>query len=340
MALFQISLFGRLRCMVDNDPVGGIESRKVQELLIYLLLHRTHPCTRESLATLMWGERNDAQAKKYLRQALWQLQSALDAACHPTIPLLHVDAEWVEINQSASIWLDIDQFEHTYETTRQLEGHSLSEQQVDALCEAVALYQGDLLDGWYQDWCIFERERFQQMYLTMLDKLIAYAEHIQDFMMGVHYCELALRSDPARERTHRRLMRLHYLAGNRTVALRQYEICVEMLRRELDIEPAKSTLLLYQQIRSDQVDAQSNGVPSVQRTAVDLDELSDILAHLGQIQATLVQTLQLVQSDIERVEVLVRRHAADAPSDRRLETERRRISQLSIPSSPYRPRIP
>lgn len=327
MAVLHISLFGRLRCMMDNDLVSGIEARKVQELLTYLLLHRAHPCTRESLATLMWGERNDAQAKKYLRQTLWQLQSALDAACHPTIPLLRVDAEWVEINQSASIWLDIDHFEHVYETTCQSEGRDLSGKQVDALCRAVALYQGDLLEGWYQDWCIFERERYQQMYLTMLDKLIAYAERIQDYIMGIHYCELALRCDPARERTHRRLMHLYYLAGNRTAALRQYETCTEMLDRDLGVEPAKSTLLLYEQIRSDQFSAPDSNDFSSLNAEDESSELSDILAHLGHLQATLVQTLQQVQRDIERVEVLIQRHAAEAPTNGQQEEARRTARQ-------------
>lgn len=306
MTTLRISLFGRLRCMVDNTPVNGFEARKVQELLIYLLLHRTHPCTRESLAAVMWGERNDSQAKKYLRQTLWQLQSALDAACHPTIPLLTVDTEWVEVNQSASIWLDIERFEHVYETTCQIDGHSLTEQQVNALCEAVMLHQGELLDGWYQDWCIFERERFQQMYLTMLDKLIAYAEHTHDYAMGIHYCELALRSDPARERSHRRLMCLYHRAGNRSAALRQFETCAETLQRELGVTPAKSTLLLYDQIRSDRPLGPSLDILSPSTTA-DIDELTSVLAHLNQVETVLSQALQQVQSDIDRVGEIVRR---------------------------------
>jgi DNA-binding SARP family transcriptional activator len=317
MASLHITLFGRLRCTVDHEPVGGMEPRKVQELLAYLLLHRTHPCTRESLATLMWGERHDAQARKYLRQVLWQLHSALDAACHSADSLLHVDAEWVGINPAALLWLDIDRLEDAYKLTHQIEGHDLTESQVDTLRQAVALYQGDLLDGWYQDWCIFERERFQQIYLTLLDKLIAYAEHSLNYLMGIHYCELALRSDPARERTHRRLMRLHYRAGNRTGALRQYETCVAMLRRELDIEPANSTLLLYQQICSDQGDAPAPVVAPGAQAVVDLNELRDILLHLGQVQATLVQSIQQVQREIGRIETLVHQYAAAAPKKAR-----------------------
>jgi DNA-binding SARP family transcriptional activator len=305
MAPLHISLFGRLRCTTDRRPVGGIEARKVQELLVYLLLHRAHPCTRESLATLLWGEHNDAQARKYLRQALWQLQGALDSACHPITPLLRTDAEWVDLDPSASLWLDVDQFEDAYALATRPGASTLSQAEVDSLCEAVTLYQGDLLEGWRQDWCVIERERFQQMYLTMLDKLVAYAEHTQQYDFGVHYCELALRCDPARERIHRRLMRLHCMAGNRTAALRQYETCVTMLHRELGVEPAKSTQLLYAQIRSDQFAAPSHDLLLTRPIYADQAELTDILAQLGQIQTTLAQTLQQVAREIARVETLL-----------------------------------
>ena len=60
-----------------------------------------------------------------------------------------------------------------------------------------------------------------------------------------------LREDRARERTHRRLMRLYYLAGDRTGALRQYERCAAALRQELDVEPSRRTSELERRIRRD-----------------------------------------------------------------------------------------
>ncbi|HAJ38472.1 MAG TPA: hypothetical protein DCL15_22615 [Chloroflexi bacterium] len=307
MASLHISLFGRLQCEVEGRAVTGLEARKVQELLVHLLLHRAHPYTREALATLLWPERNDAQARKYLRQALWQLQRALDAACHPTTPFLRTDADWIEFDPACIIWLDIEQLEHAYAATRQSDGATLTEAQVELLCQAVQLYQGDLLEGWYQDWCITARERYQQMYLAMLDKLIAWAEQNGDSMVGIHYCELSLRCDPARERTHRRLMRLQCMAGNRTAALRQYESCVEMLRRELGVEPARSTQLLYAQIRSDHFDAKEDFPAAATTPGAEMSELADVLAHLGQLQNALQQTLQQVQLDMARVEAALRR---------------------------------
>ena len=307
--------------------------------MIHLLLHRTHPTTRDALATLLWGERSDVQARKYLRQALWQLQRALDAACHPTTPLLRTDAEWVEIDPALTVWLDVEQFEQAYAATRRHDGSELSEAHAELICAAVQLYQGDLLEGWYQDWCIAERERFQQMYLAMLDKLIACAEHRGEDVIGIHYCELSLRCDPARERTHRRLMRLHCMAGNRTAALRQYESCVDMLRRELGVEPAKSTQALYEQIRRDQFAATEPAAPSVAPPAIELAELAGVLAHLGQMQTTLLQTLQQVQRDIDRIETLIRCATADAALAAPSKPAPFVMQEISMPPRPHHPQL-
>jgi hypothetical protein len=59
--------------------------------------------------------------------------------------------------------------------------------------------------------------------------------------------------DPAQEPVHRALMRLHVRAGRRTEALKQYQVCVDVLRKELGVEPERSTTRLHEQIamRSD-----------------------------------------------------------------------------------------
>ncbi|MCS6828008.1 MAG: hypothetical protein NZ553_15450 [Caldilinea sp.] len=306
METLTISLFGRFHCAVNGRPVGRLEARKVQELFIYLLLHRSRPCTREALATLLWGERDEVHAKKYLRQALWQLHSALESACHPHRPLLSADNEWIGIHPEAPLWLDVEIFEAAYTTLRSQGNRVSSPQAAEMLYQAAALYQGDLLEGWYQDWCIFERERFLQMYFAMLDALIDHAEQTQNYADGVHFCELVLRKDPARERTHRRLMRLHYRAGNRSAALRQFELCTEILQRELNVAPSKSTLALYEEIRSERLET----LASLPDATLAPGEMQAVLAELTQLQNTLLQMLQQVHSNIERMEHIMRSHPA------------------------------
>lgn len=296
MCTLTVSLFGKLDLRLNGKPVDGLEARKVQELLCYLLLHRERAHCREDLATLLWGDTSSSQSKKYLRQALWQLQSALGAPDESQHILL-VDAEWVHINPAAEISVDALEFERAFTHIQTLPAEGLDAQRVATLQKAISYYHGDFLEGWYQDWCVYERERYQSIYLAMLEKLLSYYEVQQNCELGM-ICGLEiLRHDRAQERTHRRLMRLYYLTGNRTAALRQYQSCVDALNEELGVAPAQSTQRLYQQICNDQaelvVEQSSVGTPShrdfdseVKPTAQHRTP-QEAFQYLHQLQATL-----------------------------------------------------
>ena len=72
------------------------------------------------------------------------------------------------------------------------------------------------------------------------------ADRIDD---GLAYGQLVLRHDRASERTHRRMMRLRYLNGDRTGVLRQLESCTQALTEELDVGPGPATLAVADVIR-------------------------------------------------------------------------------------------
>ena len=59
----------------DGQPID-LRSKKAQALLIYLAL-TGKPHSREHLATLLWGDRYDDQARRSLRQALHALRKAV-----------------------------------------------------------------------------------------------------------------------------------------------------------------------------------------------------------------------------------------------------------------------
>jgi predicted ATPase len=54
--------------------------------------------------------------------------------------------------------------------------------------------------------------------------------------------------DPLQEAVHRALMGMYARHGRRDAALRQYQSCVETLRRELSVEPEAETRQLYQEV--------------------------------------------------------------------------------------------
>jgi DNA-binding SARP family transcriptional activator len=317
MSGIRVSLFGKFQVWRDERALTGFDPRKVQDLFCYLLLYRDHPLPRETLAGLLWGDQPTAQSKRYLRKALWQLQTALGLSKTSTAaPVLLVEPEWIRVNPEADLWLDVAEFEQVFTGVKGTPGKDIDGRQAQALERAVGLYAGDLLEGCYHDWCLFERDRFQGLYLAMLDKLMDYCEAQQDYEAGVVYGARILRYDRARERTHRRLMHLYYLAGDRTGALRQYARCVAALEEELGVKPAHRTVALCEQIRADQFPDQTPARPKV-GTAREQARLlpPQLLLRLKQLHATLAHLQHEVQQDIKAVESVTDTLNGPPPND-------------------------
>jgi DNA-binding SARP family transcriptional activator len=243
----------RLRLTVLGPATLQLEGRalpavpaKALELLCYLLLHTDRAHERETLARLLWPDSADRSARKYLRQALWHLHTALgtDAA-----RALHVDPARVRIDPAAW-WCDADVVERVYRRCREAAPGALAPDLAAAAEHAVALYRGELLESWDQDWCVRERNRWHLMHLDLLDRLVHHCIDARALDRGLAHAGRLLELDPVRETTHRQLMRLHLAAGDRTAALRQYRRCVQALAAELDVGPDPETVALHLRIRT------------------------------------------------------------------------------------------
>jgi len=300
MPTLRFQLFGKFSVHRDAELVKGIDAGKEQELLSYLLVRRDRCHPREALASMLWGDTSTERSKKYLRQALWHVQAALENGELARPQVLLVGHDWIQLNLQSGLWLDVDLFEQAFADTRGVPGKQLDRSHAEMLKSALELYRGDLLEGSYQDWCLFERERLQNIYLSMLEKLMIYSEKRGEYEAGQGYGSTILRYDRARESTHRQLMHLQYRAGDRTGALRQYKHCARALSEELGVKPQKSTTALYEQIRADRLDESppafsQSGSPST-------SSLPEVLGSLKRLQLALTAIQKRVQRDIKAVE--------------------------------------
>jgi DNA-binding SARP family transcriptional activator len=290
-------LFGKFQLLAISAcglaKVVPLEPGKARELLCFVMLAGKRAHHREALASLFWTEGSSERSLKYLRQALWQLQSLLGQYSDPEQPVLTVDNDWVQLNAAANLWIDTSAFEAACLQVRNQSGNEFSPEQATLVREAAVLYSTDLLEGWHQDWCLTERERLQNRYLSTLDKLMDYCETHSDFENGLDYGARILAIDKARECTHQRLMRLNYLAGNRTAALRQYNRCSQALREELNVQPSKKTQRILELIQSDDPENVQVSLTSTSRPG----SWSQLLGELEQLH----MLMREIQGQIEVV---------------------------------------
>jgi DNA-binding SARP family transcriptional activator len=116
------------------------------------------------------------------------------------------------------------------------------------LQQAIALYQGELCEGIYADWCLLERERLSRHYLWALGQLMTHHLQAEQYGRAIEIGHTLLSHDPLREEVHRALMLCQQKLGQHNQALQQFQLCSDLLQDELDVIPMPETLALYQQI--------------------------------------------------------------------------------------------
>ena len=249
MSTLHIRLFGRVQVSHNNWKTEVNITRVIQGLLAYLLLqrHRTH--SREELAALFWGEQNQERARGCLNTTLWRLRCALEPAGvpHGTYLISNYCGE-VAFNRDSQYWLDVASFEEQIKRILATPHESVEASEVKELENIMQLYQGELLEGFYNDWALRERESLRTLYLNGLAYLMKYEKYYGSHEKSLAYGRHILEIDPLREEIHREMMRLYIKNGQRALAVRQYKACCEILNVELDIQPMAETQALYAQI--------------------------------------------------------------------------------------------
>ncbi len=252
--MLKVQLFGAGQACYHDQPLPGFPHQQHHRLVCYLLLNRHYPHHRERLAAVFWGEYSTVTSRKYLRNALWRLRNAWQAAGLSIDEYLLITDDGISYLSTAPSWLDIEVFETAVAACQDLPGQDLTPEQAASLEEAVDLYVGDLLEGIYEDWCLHDRERLRLSYMSALGKLLAFHEHNGTCERGLEYARRILDRDPTREKVHRQVMRLYWLLGNRAEALAQYKCCAQILREELGIPPMAKTRFLHKQMLRNQFD--------------------------------------------------------------------------------------
>jgi predicted ATPase/DNA-binding SARP family transcriptional activator len=236
MALLRVWLLGGLTLSWDETPVPAIPGMAARSLFAYLLTYRERSHTRDLLAGIFWPDLPEATARRRLSRALWQIRRSLRVQDRPQ-PVLLTDGDTVQINPDLPLWLDVEKFRH------QAAKGDLQELEL-----AVGLYQGDFLAGYYDDWLLVQREQLQEMFLSVLERLVEGYKSRGEYERALTHARRLATKAPWREKVHREVMRLCHLLGRDNEALKQFEICRQNLTEELDAEPSLNTVALVREI--------------------------------------------------------------------------------------------
>jgi DNA-binding SARP family transcriptional activator len=242
-----VQMLGAFSLTILDAPVKLPASRGLS-LLKYLLFHHKQDTPREVLMDIFWRDANPEASRNNLNVAIHSMRQALRTATNVAVIRFEDGAYGVE--PSLDIWLDVEEFEKYIKEGQRLEALNQVAAAVSKYEMAIDLYQGDLLsDSPYESWTVADRDRLLVAYLDTLDRISHIYFSQEHYAACIAQCHLILARDLCREDVHYRLMQCYSRLGQGPLALRQYQICAEALRAELDVDAAPETTQLYEHIR-------------------------------------------------------------------------------------------
>ncbi len=196
-------------CFVGLDGTALTLAPRDAALLAWLALEGSTPRLR--LAALLWPDSEPDAARNALRQRLFQLRKALG-----------FDA----VVGSATLAL--------------AEGLTHDLHDADSvLGEAAPAASGE-----FAAWLEQQRQRRRDRMQLSLVELAQMAEDAGDWSDALSHAHELLALEPVSEAAHRRVIRLHYLAGDRAAALMAFDRCEQVLKNEVGARPSAETLAL------------------------------------------------------------------------------------------------
>jgi DNA-binding SARP family transcriptional activator/tetratricopeptide (TPR) repeat protein len=248
-----VRLLGGAVVEEDGTPVGGAAAhRHALALLAVLAVAAPAGVTRGRLVGLLWPESPEKVARNRLNTCLHRLRKVLGSD--------------VLISQGGSLRLNQEQVSADVRRFQE----ALDE---DALSDAVQLYRGPFLDGfWISDsvafdgWMDRERDRLARSYRDALESLARRASAQGDPGLAVRWWHRVVDEAPADARASLRLMEALSAAGRRSAALQVAQAHATHLEEVLQAEPDPQVQALAQRIRhgdATSAEVQSDSPPPV-----------------------------------------------------------------------------
>jgi DNA-binding SARP family transcriptional activator len=251
LPILRVRLFGAFAIERDDWPSPVRLSPAAELLFAHLILERRRSHARDELAALCWGDMPDDRARRCLNTALWRMRRELEP--EPGSRGTYVETAPsgdVRFNAASDYWLDVAVFEDAVDALTAVPPAQLQSDDLRRLESAVDLYTGDLLARMFDDWVLNERDRLRARWLDAQVHLMRAYRARGEAQPSLAYGRRLIALDPLREEVHRELMSLYHESGQPAQAVRQYEVCREILLNELGIPPGPATQALRTRLGS------------------------------------------------------------------------------------------
>jgi two-component SAPR family response regulator/Flp pilus assembly protein TadD len=238
-----IYALGRSQVKMDGKPVttsSWVNQKRARELFFFLVSHPNKGLTKEEIGVILWPDSSPEQLRLQFRNTIYYLRYALGQEAIIT------NERRYSFNSDMDFSYDVQEFERKL---NQADSSDTPARKIELLQEGIQLYQGEFFPEGEGSWVMTERGRLSQIYEHSLLTLAQLHLEKGEPKTALIHLQAILAENHCMESAHRLAMQAYAALGNRSGIANQYELCKQLLRDELGLEPSPETTKLYKILR-------------------------------------------------------------------------------------------
>jgi predicted ATPase/DNA-binding SARP family transcriptional activator len=234
--MLEARFLGKFDIRINGTSIE-LPARKAQSLLAYLMMTRGTLHRREQLAGILWPDSEESSGRSRLRYTIWQLRKAVGEEYFVS------DKISITFNHQEQYWLDCEVLE-----TRQAEDLTTHD-----LADKLAVYEGEFLPGFYDDWILLTRDRLQSSFEQMMVLFLGRLGYENRWSAILEWAERWISFGTSPEPAYQALIVAHSRLGDKAGATSAYHRCQQSLGEQLGVEPAVLTTKIYELILAGEI---------------------------------------------------------------------------------------
>lgn len=225
--------------------------RHQPKLLLKAILSRGMTAIpKEILIEDLWPEEKTRQGENNLKTTLQRLRMSLepDLSNEFKSSYVHLHDNQIVLDHELC-QVDLNQFLNLIKKGEELEKRGEEKKALSFYTEALEIYKGDFLkEDLYSPWAENKREELRNKYIEILQRIAHLHDRQGSFKKATECYKKVIQADPLLEESYQKLMTLYSSKGLYNEALKTYEACNKVLKKELKANPDAMTDAIYNKI--------------------------------------------------------------------------------------------